>query len=248
MANSTLEADVGNTRIKWRVRGVAGEILARGVAANVAELRQARALADAPKNLLMCSVRPGSAVAELRQWFDSLGGEKAQLVKVRRQCAGVTVHYDDVSRLGVDRWLAMLAAFRRAAGAAIVVDAGTAFTIDVIDSSGSHLGGYIVPGLELARSALVENTAIRLGADERAAQVELGHSTDEAVKHGTLAGQVALVNWVIGRLADDWAPRLFLTGGDAHQLAGQFEAESSQLVGDLVLDGLQLAVANTATG
>ena len=72
---------------------------------------------------------------------------------------GLTVAYQDERRLGVDRWLAMLAARQAAAGQGVcVVDCGSALTLDVVDHEGRHLGGYIVPGLAMMESALLNNT------------------------------------------------------------------------------------------
>ncbi len=107
--------------------------------------------------------------------------------------AGVTIRYSDPSRLGVDRWLAMLAAHAASTKACLVVDCGTALTIDKLTASGEHCGGYIIPGLALMRRSLEENTRIRLNKEFEAGGVALGHSTDEAVYHGSLAAAVALI-------------------------------------------------------
>lgn len=244
MFSKVLEADVGNSRIKWRLREIGGDILASGVATEVSQLVADPALVDPPEQMFVCSVRPGPAVQELTSWFDGLGGEAARLAAVQRQRAGVTVYYDDLSRLGVDRWLAILAGFRRCAGAVVVVDAGTALTVDVVDTQGEHRGGYIVPGLQLARDSLERATAIRLTAGPGARLRSLGHSTDAAVKQGTLASLVALVEQVMHMPPTQTQPRLILTGGDAAELAALLEQSFPQLEvnPDLVLDGLSLAL------
>ena len=70
----------------------------------------------------------------------------------------MTSGYRDPERLGVDRWLALIAARERSKQPTVIVDAGSACTIDLLDSEGRHLGGYILPGLTAMGEALVRGT------------------------------------------------------------------------------------------
>jgi len=144
--------------------------------------------------------------------------------------------YAEPGRLGVDRWLAVLAA-TPAAGAAIVVDAGTAFTVDALSAEGRHLGGYILPGLSLQRDALAARTARVSFPDPDWSEISWGDSTSRCVCQGSLQALVALVQAATARLQAESGvvPRVLLTGGDARHVLPHLRAEHHPL---LVLEGL----------
>lgn len=238
-----LEFDIGNSRIKWRQLDESdGSTLGAGHAADAARVI-AGELNDAdPVMVRLCSVRGDDTVERLRQWAKRRWDLEIAVAAVSRSCGGVTNRYPDVSGLGVDRWLAMLAAYRRAGGACVVVDGGTALTIDVIDAAGLHGGGYILPGLRLMRDSLQANTAIRLGNTADTPCTALGHSTDGAVLNGTLAAVVALVESVLPAVSEQgMSARLYLSGGEGERLRAAADFGKSEVVPDLVLDGLGIA-------
>lgn len=233
-----LELDVGNTRIKWRrLEERSGSVLEQGHVAESGELVKIFADAPAPRMIRMCSVRGGEVSEQLKRWAVDNWQLEIHSAEVSRSCAGVTNQYTDLGKLGVDRWLAMLAAYRRAAGSCIIVDSGTALTIDVVDADGNHVGGYIIPGLQLMRESLQANTRIRL-IDEPECSLALGHSTDTAVYNGTLAALVAVIERVVHSVA---GANLYLSGGDAELLQSQLHGLQAEVVTGLVLDGLSLA-------
>ena len=237
-----LELDAGNTRIKWRqLDEASGETIAAGVFDDAEALTASDLSGSRPVMVRMCSVR-GAAVAEsIGQWVTAQWGLPLQLARVTRSCAGVTNQYQDLSRMGADRWLAMIAAYNRKPGASVVVDAGTAFTVDMIDASGLHLGGYILPGRRLMMESLEGNTLIRLRRRDTES-TDPGNDTDAAVLNGILASQVALLERVMQRMAAAGAPvSLFLAGGDAPLLAGELRGFAPEILASLVLDGLAYA-------
>lgn len=243
-----LEFDAGNTRIKWRQLSVeSGLVLDEGVFADL-DAMLASPLADTrPLQVRMCSVRSAELTERLRQWSAVVLGREAELAVVTRSCGGVSNQYDDMSRMGADRWLGMIAAYNRIQGACVVVDAGTALTIDVVSASGLHEGGYILPGRRMMTSSLEANTAIRLRHID-SDSLDLGNDTDAAVLHGALASQVALVEWVLGRLSlDNRTPRIILTGGDADALLAGMATPGAEIIPSLVLDGLAYACPYTHT-
>ena len=237
-----LELDVGNSRIKWRL--VASDPLAsikEGHVPGFEDLQQLPELQTEISMARMCSVRRGDVNTKLEDWIESHYRVALLRAQVSRSCGGVTNQYADVSRLGIDRWLAMLAAFRRAGGACMVVDSGTAFTIDVVDAQGLHQGGYIIPGLRLMRSSLESTTSIRLRKDYSAYAEGLGHSTDEAVFNGTVTALLATIRQQFESLRLGGAVKTYFAGGDAqllHRLAG---LDDSEIVTSLVFDGLDVA-------
>lgn len=237
-----LELDVGNSRIKWRL--LAADDLAvtdAGYVSGFEELQRVTELETAIAMARMCSVRGGDVNRQLEDWVRVKYGVELVAAAVTQSCGGVTNQYADVSRLGIDRWLAMLAAYQRAGSACMVIDSGTAFTIDVVDAQGLHLGGYIIPGLKLMRSSLESNTAIRLSDNYAKYSEGLGHSTDEAVFNGTVTALLATIKQQSESLSKAGDIEIYFAGGDAvllHRLAG---LDRSEIVTSLVLDGLDVA-------
>jgi len=233
-----LELDVGNSRIKWR-------LLAADDLSGFDELQQVPELEVTISMARMCSVRGGDINKELKDWVRSKHGLDLLQAAVIQSCGGVTNQYADVSRLGIDRWLAMLAAYRRAGGACMIIDSGTAFTIDVLDAQGLHLGGYIIPGLKLMRSSLESSTSIRLSDNYSAYSQSLGHSTDEAVFNGTVAVLLATIKKLRESVG---AVEIYFAGGDAALLYGLAGLDRSEVVTSLVLDGLDIACPEPDNG
>jgi len=188
-----------------------------------------------PLMVRMTSVRGEGETGQVCDWVNSKYSLQVSQAKVSKQCGAVRNSYKDVNRMGIDRWLAMLAAYDRVGGPCVIVDGGTALTVDILAADGSHEGGYILPGLRLMRSSLVENTGIELSAKTVADSAEPGHSTEEAVMNGTLAVLLALIEKkAMGSI-------LLLTGGDAEVLAAMLPEQKRLLVPSLVLDGLTIA-------
>lgn len=125
--------------------------------------------------------------------------------------------YQNPERLGVDRWLAMLGATSLFARTdLLIVDAGTALTLDWVSETQQHLGGWIIPGVTLQQEAVISNTAKVLSRPGVANVLSLGTDTHSCVENGALAA-------VSGAIRLGWqlkpAKHLVLTGGDADKLA-----------------------------
>ncbi len=244
-----LEIDAGNSRLKWRLRGddKAWPIRLATTPADIAhaitnESGVTDPVCDRIDRVRIASVRSPESLAELVVESSRLFGLDPEVAKVMSTHAGVTIRYSDPSRLGVDRWLAMLAAHAASTKACLVVDCGTALTIDKLTESGEHCGGYIIPGLALMRRSLEENTRIRLNKEFEIGGVALGHSTDEAVYHGSLAAAVALIKTKFEESNQEEVEReLFITGGGADELMPHLKHCRARHMPDLVLDGLSLA-------
>ncbi|PTY38379.1 hypothetical protein BGP77_11740 [Saccharospirillum sp. MSK14-1] len=134
-------------------------------------------------------------------------------VKDRQQ--GLRLAYAQPQQLGVDRWLAMLAVLDRGRPT-VVVDAGTALTIDLIDADREHRGGYILPGLSLMRRALVDDT-FALPPVTDPGGLNAGQNTVECIANGSVLALVGAVNDAVERFPV--APHdVVWTGGDAPAL------------------------------
>lgn len=212
--------DLGNTRAKfWCCQG--DEIVAE--AAMVHDGRPADLLARLPATFpplpeAICgiSVLGGEADAAFSAAVVARWG-MAPLYARSSACFGAlrNAYRDAPGRLGVDRWLALVAAARDC-DVLCVVSCGTAVTIDVAEGM-IHRGGYIVPGLGLMESSLQAGTRkVRYDAPVAPATA-LGCETGAAVRNGILACLVALVERVV---REHGVSRLVLTGGDAAIIAG----------------------------
>lgn len=232
-----LELDIGNSRVKWRLVSDQGE---RQGVTTLAERHWPDSSLDAIWVSSVASTEVNEALSvELEQRY----GCYPEFAKVSGYCSGVHCGYHDVSRLGVDRWLVLLAAFHREPCApAIVVDAGSAVTIDLLASDGQHVGGYITPGYRMLQSALLGQTANIRFEQEAKAQPLGGLDTASCVASGAELVFAGLAN-SIRTLRSDFDPqaRVLLTGGDAEKLVEYLKSEQRvECLPNLVLDGLSL--------
>ena len=238
-----LDIDAGNSRVKWRLHSRQGYIEQGSFSST--EFSE-EAFQDIEKHLVK-NVRLASvAAAELNAFLKSrvalLWGVGCSQVATHNQGL-VKVAYGDPSSLGVDRWLAMLAAYNAANSPVLVVDCGTAMTLDVVDSAGMHLGGYIVPGLATMRRALNLSTGhVRVESNILSENMCLGRSTVDAVNSGILLETVSFVERVYQMSLERCGGILevYLTGGDATMIS-QYLGVSFCLKPDLVLDGIPFA-------
>ncbi len=233
-----LEIDAGNSRIKWRfLRN--GKNIGHGVllTRDIDELGADVESIGVPR-LIRLSTVAGSQVSLAISALSQKWGCELFSAKTTTCEAGVLCGYRDPSTMGVDRWLAMISAYHRIGGACVVVDAGSAITVDVVSDKGMHQGGYILPGLGLMRESLRLGTSDVRVASITKADVSLGLSTEEAVNHGALRMIVCLIESVAEETGAVPA-RVVLTGGDAGCLEPLL-AVDVEVVPDLVLDGLGL--------
>ncbi len=237
-----LEVDAGNTRIKWRLLGGNGGVVQSSEAVKSCyELSDIATEHEKLDHIRVSSVRGEAFGQALSAWAQQRWGLAAEFALSKKCCAGVNNSYSNVSAMGVDRWLGMLAAYNDAMSACCIINCGTAITLDIVDASGQHVGGYIVPGFNTMRVALLRHTK-EIGLQEHAQWLspKPGHNTEQAVNNGILAmvlGFVANTQALCG-LSSAQLQR-YVTGGDG-QLISQFIETPHQLVPDLVLNGLAL--------
>ncbi|SDO95062.1 pantothenate kinase [Pseudomonas jinjuensis] len=243
-----LELDCGNSLIKWRVLG--GEQfapVAGGIADSDAALFEQLG-SQGVRALRFCRLVSVRSEQETELLSERLRQDFSVSVRQARSAetlAGVRNGYRDYQRLGLDRWLALVAGYKLAGGSCLVIDLGTAVTSDLVSADGEHLGGYICPGMPLMRSQLRTHTRrIRYGDD--AAQEALqnllpGRETAEAVERGCLLmlrgfvrEQYLLACELLGE-----GCAVFLTGGDAELVRD--ELPHALVLPDLVFAGLALA-------
>ena len=233
-----LELDIGNSRVKWRL--VSERVESEGVT-KLIDPQWPEASVD---TLWVSSVAASEVNERLSAELKQRYGCAPEFARVSQERAGVCCGYDDVSRLGVDRWLVLLAAFHRAKGMpAIVVDAGSAVTIDLLAASGQHTGGFITPGYRMLQSALLGQTANIRFEQEAEAQPFGGVDTAGCVSSGAELVFAGLAHSILALRADfNEQASILLTGGDALKLFEYLKSEPRvECLPNLVLDGLILA-------
>jgi type III pantothenate kinase len=242
-----LELDCGNSRIKWRVlASVSSEVLFAGAVRDGVQLLEVlHELAGLA--LLRCrlsSVRSDAITAELIDLIRNKFAVECDVARSLPSWVGVTNGYYLPDRLGVDRWLAILAAYKIAAGACLVVDVGTAVTVDLVSATGKHLGGYICPGLRLMGAQLVGGasgiSSLQVDLDN-SLDLAPGRVTHEAVARGGLLMLRGFIQSQVQAAPEYLGSsfKVFLTGGDA-ELVGCLSVEA-RIVPDLVFIGLAIA-------
>lgn len=230
--------DLGNTRLKCAplgLDGLPGEVVAlehrdQDLAAQLARVLPAHFEAAYVASVASDALRVALLDALVTRC------RRTSIARTQRAFAGIRIAYAQPHKLGIDRFLALLAAHARGDGAALVCGVGTAMTLDLIDGDGRHHGGRIAPSPTLMREAL----------HARAAQLPVtgGHyhafavDTADALASGCEGAVLALIERSLDAACDELGttPRLLLHGGGSAALLPRLE--NATHVPALVLEGL----------
>jgi len=239
-----LLVDSGNTRLKWawsEGNGLdcqppitAGKALTRADLEKIWGRSKTR-----PEEVWIANVAGPAVAGLLLEWVRSHWAVPATLVTSYTQGYGVISPYAASGKLGVDRWLALVAVRHLYPLPVCIVDCGTALTVDVMAPGGEHKGGLICPGLGLMYHSLGNGTA-EVNAEERGGDSSevLGLDTVSAVRLGIYQAAAGLIERVVARMAGELPGlQLILTGGDACEIAMWLQT-SPVVVPELVLQGL----------
>jgi type III pantothenate kinase len=231
--------DIGNSRTKWALLGPEG----LGPSGARAHGGGTELLPDdipvVPKQVYAANVAGPQAAELLRgavqgRWACPLVFARAVAVT-----GPVRNGYADCQQLGVDRWMAILAAYERCSSGVCVVDAGTATTVDLVAAGGQHLGGFILPGVDLMVRSLMDATGELRRLDEGSPADETPQpatATGRAMRDGAWLATAGLVDRALGFLGN--SPQVVVTGGQGERLTGLLGA---RFVAALVLEGLALS-------
>ncbi|MGR9088399.1 MAG: type III pantothenate kinase [Gammaproteobacteria bacterium] len=237
--------DIGNTRLKWGM-AARDRIVSSSSLANT-EISLQR-LADVwsncipPRHVAIACVSSESIAGLVISAAHELWPD-AGIVRItsQAQAFGVTNAYPMPEKLGVDRWLLLVAARHFYPLPACIVDCGTAITIDLLDEKGRHRGGMICPGLMLMKQSLAQGTeALRYA--ERGEYIGLANDTEAAIAAGVLTAAIGLIEHVFSE--QQHATALIMTGGDADAVAEHLVYEPV-VDPDLVLRGLTVILAGS---
>ncbi|WGS88185.1 type III pantothenate kinase [Methylomonas sp. UP202] len=233
-----LLVDLGNSRLKWAlaVDGKVGDLHAVDYrqAGFAAWLRRQWQIYATPDCIGVAAVGAPAVLDDVLSVAQSLWRGVAIVKPLSTaSSAGVVNAYRFPDKLGIDRWLALLAARRDYPGQWCVVDCGTAITLDLLSEDGRHQGGLIAPGVSLMKGVLAFGTEV-LPLVERQADFGLGMTTEAAIDSGVLSAAIGLIEATLIRHPHY---RLLMCGGDAELLQGLLTVEAVVDV-KLVLKGL----------
>lgn len=231
--NSCLDLDIGNSSIKWRL-GTHQGVVPHGTFPDIdGEVERVRVSSVALDRQELTS--------QLREQY----GQTPEFAQSTRELGGVMNGYDIPEQLGIDRWLALVAAWNKFHTSVVVFDFGTAMTVDYVEPNGRHLGGFIVPSEQNMRAVLGTRTRdVQVSEiSEQTVSFDPGTNTDTAVIRGLdlmchvwLSGCISLG---FERMGPD---TLVVVTGRGAQKVKEFIANHYVYEPSLVLDGLAIAL------
>lgn len=244
---TALLLDVGNSRLKW---GVLDDDNIRRTGHITHDSIRERGLREMTSKLphrvdaVFASNVAGTSFATRLSGVVGLHCHcDVRFARSERRGWGVTNSYRQPRRMGVDRWVAMVGAWVETQSSCLIVDVGTAVTIDALDDNGVHLGGQIIPGVATMAKSLSRATSdiplVRASAKRVANDLEMfGHNTTAAVREGSQNALVGAIERAIRTLqSNGYDPTIILTGGDASRILKSLDATPLHRP-HLVLQGL----------
>jgi len=241
-----LAIDAGNSRVKWGwldAAGQEGELRWASIAtvsliefaASSDHVNPFSVTHEAPERIVISNVAGDGAHQLLVNWTSIFDAEPLWVRAAAEGC-GVKNRYERPEVLGPDRWAALIAARTLHNGASLVVNAGTATTVDMLAADGTFLGGAILPGVELMRFVLHEHTG-RLPIQEGRLR-DAPRNTLDAIETGCRHAQAGAVERMYRVFRDvAAAPLCIVAGGAGRSLVDQLSMPR-RYVENLVLDGL----------
>lgn len=236
--------DAGNSRIKWSLcEGFPEQSasMAYSTADLPGQLGTAWNRLKSPDSVFVANVA-GLEVADiLTRYFRENWRVEPVFLTVSRRFNGLVNAYEDIGQMGVDRWLALVAAWTEYQDNLCIVSAGTAITLDLVLAGGRHLGGYIIPGTALMQQLLNRYTdGIDVGSGGEPMTTP-GVSTHECVQNGGFLAVTALIERVIHEHQDRYGGgfRCIISGGDARMI-GEGLSVAFKWEPDLVFKGMAI--------
>lgn len=216
----TILLDVGNTSIKYSVFYI-GET-EKNIMVNHIEYGDLKHLLEEPLFVFICSVRDSAFNLKLGKQLSALGCE-FEFIQSQRQYQGLTNSYKTVSNMGADRWVGMIGAKALVGDCFLLVDAGTAITIDAVEI-GQHLGGWIVAGKQTAKNALLSNTKRVFSKNAAQTEIDFGKDTPDCVEFGSNAMATGVVLMALELLKNQpVAITVVVSGGDSEFISNSLK-------------------------
>lgn len=241
-----LLVDVGNTRTKWVLAENSHMLTEIDVCLNqdVASSTIA-SLAEVVHKVSIANVAGDTIAQTLTEVMQAVEAP-VTMVQTTQEACGVRNSYDYPETLGVDRWLSLIAAYDKQKASCLVINAGTAVTIDALSvpkaaDHANFMGGLIMPGVGVMLRTLANNTA-QLSVGEGSV-MDFPTNTQDAMHTGCLVAVIGAIQrqWQLLQALDQQAPAILLSGGDAEVLVKHLPADLAEktiIVDNLVLRGL----------
>ena len=225
---TALLLDVGNSRIKWGLLddgniNKTGHISQERIRDSGLQVLTSK-LPRQVEQVFVSNVAGTSFATRLSGVVGMHCDCDVRFARSQKEGWGLRNSYSQPRRMGVDRWVAMVGAWAEVQAACLVIDIGTALTLDAIDDSGKHLGGQIMPGTSIMTNALAGATSdipnVRsLRAGKEASMQMFGRSTAAAVREGVQNAIAGAVDRAFRTLQSAGIePTAVLTGGDASRI------------------------------
>ena len=236
--------DIGNTKIKWKTDSINDEALAKSFLYQadtlIADLNNGLMRGGfQPDNIYISNVAGEQIKSKVYQWLADSFSVEPQFAASHSEKCGLISAYKQADQLGVDRFLAMIGACLLVQQPVVVVDCGTATTIDSINSDNEFIGGVIIPGLDLMRRSLSENAnALALMDGNESANV-FSVDTESAIVSGTILSTTGVIENAVKRLTqlNGCDARCIITGGNGSIIQSHLAIQADYQP-DLVLKGL----------
>jgi type III pantothenate kinase len=192
--------------------------------------------------VIIGSVKAGALTDLIASWAIS-SKVHVNFIESEKQRFGIMNSYQEPKSLGVDRWLTLIgASIRYPKSGVIIIDAGTATTVDVLDENGIHQGGLILAGIDLMLSQLTSNTSKVKFETSHSTSIGLGKSTSECVNNAAWAATIAMMNFSIKEAESSYnIEHCILLGGNAQRILPFIQSKNSEinLMDDLIFEGLK---------
>ncbi len=255
--------DIGNRRLKWavsdcgnRLSGSSGAFVFQPESEQALQAMPFEGLDPAPTSVWISCVAKPVRARRIAEWMQATWQLQPVFISSVEKQGCIVNGYAQPATLGSDRWAALVAAdyWRiRHNSAVIVIDAGTAVTVDLLDIDGRFCGGVILPGLYSMLAALNEQSELEVTMNDTFSTTALATNTHSAVTSGAWFAVLGGVNLVLSRQREAlpvgcnlWA---IITGGDADRLALGLEcrlAKDIRVEPNLVLQGLAIIATEGA--
>lgn len=240
-----LAIDAGNTRVKWGLFNADNTMLESGAClkTDIAKIQLPAATRIVASNV---------AGERIQHQLESMFSQQASVhwISAKANACGVSNAYSPPEKLGTDRWAALIAAWHITRAPCVVVNAGTALTIDALSVNAGHgafIGGMIMPGMHLMQQSLGLSTAQlpvpQLTVPQAESPLIFATNTADAMRAGALNAACGAILQMVAALKTQCqqAPLIIISGGDAAMIQQQFSADVTNtvlIVDNLVLQGL----------
>ena len=229
--------DAGNSRVKWVM--VEGGMWSQQ---SVLENKHAAGLGMAflellPPDRILISNVAGESMAQLLSAACAAWQCPIEFIVAKVTQCGVRNAYEHPTQLGSDRWAALIAAWHQERASCLVVNCGTATTVDALSAEGEFLGGLILPGVDMMRSSLAAGAAQL--AQTNGVWREFPRNTADATFSGSIQATIGAIRLQFEALAMRGDVRCLLSGGAADKVQPHLKLPSVRM-DNLVLRGLQI--------